>query len=178
MRTHVDTSAKAAMLYTTTPQRTWCQQCTTKARIPPPFLLSHRAQRERKPAKRKTETHTRAEAGRNSMPGRRGSREKGKERQSHERNKGWPAAEQGISAGKGARQAHGTLRAAHRTEASERGAPEGQEKSGTTHHDTHRTDTTRTAHTFDFTGHKMAKTRILSKWLTKLTHLCCVLSLF
>ena len=34
------------------------------------------------------------------------------------------------------------------------------------------------AHTFDFTGHKVAKTRILSKWLTKLTHLCCVLSLF
>ena len=33
-------------------------------------------------------------------------------------------------------------------------------------------------HTFDFTGHKMAKTRILFKWLTKLTHLCCVLSLF
>ena len=33
-------------------------------------------------------------------------------------------------------------------------------------------------YTFDFTGHKMAKTRILSKWLTKLTHLCCVLSLF
>ena len=32
--------------------------------------------------------------------------------------------------------------------------------------------------TFDFTGHKMAKTRIISKWLTKLTHLCCVLSLF
>ena len=33
-------------------------------------------------------------------------------------------------------------------------------------------------HTFDFTGHKVAKTRILSKWLTKLTHLCCALSLF
>ena len=32
--------------------------------------------------------------------------------------------------------------------------------------------------TFDFTGHKVAKTRILSKWLTQLTHLCCVLSLF
>ena len=32
--------------------------------------------------------------------------------------------------------------------------------------------------TFDFTGHKVAKTRILSKWLTKLTHLCCVLSWF
>ena len=32
--------------------------------------------------------------------------------------------------------------------------------------------------TFDFTGHKMAKTRILSKWLTKLPHLCCVLSSF
>ena len=32
--------------------------------------------------------------------------------------------------------------------------------------------------TFDVTGHKVAKTQILSKWLTKLTHLCCVLSLF
>ena len=32
--------------------------------------------------------------------------------------------------------------------------------------------------TFDFTGHKVAKTRILSKWLTQLNHLCCVLSLF
>ena len=32
--------------------------------------------------------------------------------------------------------------------------------------------------TFDFTGHKVAKPRILSKWLTELTHLCCVLSLF
>ena len=41
----------------------------------------------------------------------------------------------------------GTQRAQHRTEAPERGAPGGQEKSGTTHHDTHRTDTTHTAHT-------------------------------
>ena len=32
--------------------------------------------------------------------------------------------------------------------------------------------------TFNFTGHKVAKTRILSKWVTKLTHLCCVLRLF
>ena len=32
--------------------------------------------------------------------------------------------------------------------------------------------------TFDFTGHKVAKTRILSKWLTKVTQRCCVLSLF
>ena len=32
--------------------------------------------------------------------------------------------------------------------------------------------------TFDFTGQKVAKTWILSKWLTKLTHLCCVLDLF
>ena len=32
--------------------------------------------------------------------------------------------------------------------------------------------------TSDFTAQKVAKTRILSKWLTKLTHLCCVLSLF
>ena len=35
-----------------------------------------------------------------------------------------------------------------------------------------------TGYTFDFTGHKVAKTRILSKWLAKLTHRCCVLSLF
>ena len=69
MRTHVDTSAKAGMLYAATPQRTWCQRCTTKAHIPPPFLLSHRAQRERKPAKRKTETHTRAEAGKKCVQG-------------------------------------------------------------------------------------------------------------
>ena len=41
----------------------------------------------------------------------------------------------------------GTRRAQHRTETPERGAPEGQEKSGTAHHDTHRTDTTHTAHT-------------------------------
>ena len=41
----------------------------------------------------------------------------------------------------------GTWRAQHRTEAPERGPPEGQEKSGTAHHDTHRTDTTHTAHT-------------------------------
>ena len=34
------------------------------------------------------------------------------------------------------------------------------------------------SYTFDFTGHKVAKTRILSKWLTKLTHLRCALSLF
>ena len=32
--------------------------------------------------------------------------------------------------------------------------------------------------TFDFTGHKVANTRILCKWFTKLTHLCCVLRLF
>ena len=88
VRTHVDKSATAGMLYPATPQRTWCQRCTTKAHIPPPFLLSHRAQRERKPAKRKTETHTRAEAGKKCMPGRRAGREKGKERQRHERNKG------------------------------------------------------------------------------------------
>ena len=41
----------------------------------------------------------------------------------------------------------GKRRAQHRTETAERGAPEGQEKCGTTHHDTHGTDTTHTAHT-------------------------------
>ena len=41
----------------------------------------------------------------------------------------------------------GTRRAQHRTETPERGAPEDQGKSGTTHHDTHGTDTTHIAHT-------------------------------
>ena len=43
------------------------------------------------------------------------------------------------------KQAHRTWRAPHRTEAPERRAPGGQGKSGTAHHDTHRTDTTHTA---------------------------------
>ena len=41
----------------------------------------------------------------------------------------------------------GTRRARHRTETPRRGAPEGQEKSGTAHHGTHGTNTTHTAHT-------------------------------
>ena len=44
----------------------------------------------------------------------------------------------------------GTRRAQHRTETPERGAPEDQGKSSTTHHDTHGTDTTHTAHTQRF----------------------------
>ena len=60
--------------------------------------------------------------------------------------------EQGVASSR-ARGAHRegdtsrTLRAQHQTETPERGAPEGQEKSGTAHHDTHGTDTTHTAHT-------------------------------
>ena len=63
-----------------------------------------------------------------------------------------PRKKQGVASSR-ARDARreggtaGTRRAQHRTEAPERGAPEGQEKSGNAHHDTHRTDTKHTAHT-------------------------------
>ena len=79
-------------------------------------------------------------------------REKGEQRKGKRATK--PRKKQGVAssraktrAGKGARQAHSTRQAPHRTEAPERGAPEGQEKSSTTHHYTHGTDTTHTAHT-------------------------------
>ena len=78
------------------------------------------------------------------------AREKGEQRKGKRATK--PRRKQGVAssrastrAGKGARQAHGTRRAPHRTKAPERGVPEGQEKSGTTHHDTRRTDTTHNA---------------------------------
>ena len=107
MRTHVDTSAKAGMLYAPTPQRTWCQRCTTKAHVPPPFPLSDRAQRERKPAKRKTETHTRAETGKKCVPGRSEQR-KGKRATK-------PRTKQGVasSRAKDARREGGTAGTRH-----------------------------------------------------------------
>ena len=63
-----------------------------------------------------------------------------------------PRKEQGVASER-ARGAHrggdtaGTRRAQHRTETPERGAPEDQGKSSTTHHDKHGTDTTHTVHT-------------------------------
>ena len=63
-----------------------------------------------------------------------------------------PRKEQGVASGR-PRGAHreedtaGTRRAQHCSETPERGAPEEQGKSGTTHQDTHGTDTTHTAHT-------------------------------
>ena len=99
VRTHVDTSAKTGMLYaaqrSTQPQRTRCQRYTKTApsrRRPtyphPPFVSQGPTREKDEPARKKTETHTRAEARKKCMPGRRASRGKGKERRSHERNKG------------------------------------------------------------------------------------------
>ena len=108
MRTHVDTSAKAGMLYAATPQRTWCQRCTTKAHIPPPFYLSHRAQRERRPAKRKTETHTRG-GGREKVH----AREKGEQRKGKRATK--PRRKQGVASSRArdARREGGTAGTRH-----------------------------------------------------------------
>ena len=63
MRTHVDTSAKAGMLYAATPQRTWCQRCTTTALSrrrptypPPSSCLTGRNERESR--RRERQRHT------------------------------------------------------------------------------------------------------------------------
>ena len=159
VRTHGDTSAKTGMLYAaqrrTQPQRTWCQRGYSmlhddraqppNVHIPPSFLcLTGPKERERRAGKEK-DRDTHQSGGREKVQAREKGRGKGKEQRSHERKGGEPAAEQGTHAGKGGTT--GTRRAQHRTEALERGAPEGEEKSGTAHHDTHRTDTTHTAHT-------------------------------
>ena len=91
VRTHVDTSAKTGMLYaaqrSTQPQRTWCQRYTKTApshrrpTYPHPSFVSQGAMREKdEPARKKTEIHTRAEAGRKCMPGRRASQQGAEER--------------------------------------------------------------------------------------------------
>ena len=81
MRTHKDTSAQTGMLRTAQrskqPQRTWCQRYTKAApshrgpTYPHPSFVSQGPKREKdEPARKKTETHTRAEAGKKCMPGR------------------------------------------------------------------------------------------------------------
>ena len=126
VRTHVDTSAKTGMLYAaqwrTQPQQTWCQRGYSmlhgggtkppKAHIPPSLLcLTGPHSRERQADKEK-DRDTHHGKGREKVHAREEgepteSRRKGKERRSHGRNRGKPAAEQGTRAGKGARQAHG-----------------------------------------------------------------------
>ena len=101
-------------------------------------------ERERRAGKEK-DRDTQQSGGREKVHARERGRGKVKEQRSHERDKGQPAAEQGARTGEGAPQAHGEHNTAPRHRRRE--APEGQEKSGTTHHDTHGTDTTHTAHT-------------------------------
>ena len=79
------------------------------------------------------------------MHARERGRGKGKEQRSREGEQG-EASERARGAHRGGDTAS-TRRAQHRTETPERGAPEDQGKSSTTHHDTHGTDTTHTAHT-------------------------------
>ena len=99
------------------------------------------------PARKKTETPTNAEAGKKCMPGRRvGERVKSNEATKGTRGSQRPSKGRAQGRGHG-RHTAGTRRAQHRTETPERGAPEGQEKSGCAHHDTQGTDTTHTAHT-------------------------------
>ena len=136
----------SGMLYAATLQRTWCQRCTTKAHIPPPFLLSHRAQRGRKPAKRKTETQTRAEAGKKWVPGRRASRGKGKERRSHERNRGSQQPSKGRAQGRGhdRHTAHGRH---HTAPKHQRGEYQGDKRKAAPRTTTRTAQTPHTAHT-------------------------------
>ena len=77
------------------------------------------------------------------MPGRR-VEERVKSNEATKETGGSQQPSKGRAQGRGHGR-HG--RAQHRTKAPERGVPEGEEKSGTAHHDTHRTDTTHTAHT-------------------------------
>ena len=77
------------------------------------------------------------------MPGRR-VEERVKSNEATKRTRGSQQPSKGSAQGRG----HGsTRRAQHGTETPERGAPEGKEKSGTAHHDTHGTDTKHAAHT-------------------------------
>ena len=93
-------------------------------------------------ADKKKDRDTQQSGGREKVHAGKRGRGKGKEQRSRERNKGKPANEQGAHTEEGTRRAHGE----HNT-APERGAPEDQGKSSTTHHDTHGTGTTHTAHT-------------------------------
>ena len=93
-------------------------------------------------ADKKKDRDTQQSGGREKVHAGERGRGKGKEQRSRERNKGKPANEQGAHTEEGTRRAHGE----HNT-APERGAPEDQGKSSTTHHDTRGTGTTHTAHT-------------------------------
>ena len=113
----------------------------------PVYALSslYAGSKEEARADKEKDRDTQQSRGREKVHVREKGRGKGKEQRSRERNKG-------VASGR-ARGAHrggdtaGTRRAQHRTETPERGAPEDQETSGTTHHDTQGTDTTHTAHT-------------------------------
>ena len=93
-------------------------------------------------ADKEKDRDTQQSGGREKVHARERSRGKGKE----QRKEQGVASERARGAHRGGDTA-GTRRAQHRTETPERGAPEDQGKSSTTHHDTHGTDTTHTAHT-------------------------------
>ena len=124
----------------------------------PILPLSHRTQQERKKrtrepgpkeqARRKTKTHTRAEAGKKGMPGRRAGQRRVEERIKSDETTKETRGSQQPSRGRAQGRGH-CKRTASTTpqQSAESGASEGQTKGNTTHHATHRRDTTHTAHT-------------------------------
>ena len=108
MRTDVDTSAKAGMLYAATPHRTWCQRCTTKAHIPPPFFfVLHGATREKVGEEKDRDTHQ--GGGRGKVR----AREKGEQRKGKRATK--PRTKQGVASSRArdARREGGTAGTRH-----------------------------------------------------------------
>ena len=94
------------------------------------------------PAGKKTETRNKAEAGKKCIPGRRVEERVN----SNEATKGTQGSQQ-PSKGRAQGRGHGRHTASRTPHRDTREGSTRQEKSGTTHHDTHGTDTTHTAHT-------------------------------
>ena len=93
------------------------------------------------PARKKTETHHKAEPGKKCMPGRR-AEERVKSNEATEGTRG----SQRPSKGPAQERGHGRHTASTTPHRDTGEGSTRQQKSGTTHHDTHGTDTTHTAH--------------------------------
>ena len=160
MRTHVDTSAKTGMLYAAQrsmqPQRTWCQRYTKttsapshrRPTYPHPSFVSQGPKREKdEPARKKTETHTKAEAGKKCMPGRRASQQGVEERVKSDEDTKETGGSQQPSKGRTQGRGHGRHKASttpHRStgEGSTRGT--GERRHHAPRHAPHRHHTHRT----------------------------------
>ena len=140
-----------------------CYLVTVGSRRPtanthPILPLSHRTQQERKKraqepgarkqARKKTETHTRAEAGKKCMPGRRASQRRVEESVKSDEATKETGGSQQPSKGRAQGMGHGKHTASTTPQRSTgEGGTRGQGKGNTTHRGTHSTGTTHTAHT-------------------------------